>query len=901
MIAAIARKVFGTQNERELKTILPIVQKINELESSISALSDEQLAAQTIRFRERLAKGETLDSLIPEAFATVRETGKRILGMRHYDVQMIGGVTLHRGRIAEMKTGEGKTLVATLPVYLNALTGKGVHVVTVNDYLAKRDSEWMGRIYRFLGMSVGIIVHGLSDRERKTNYACDITYGTNNEYGFDYLRDNMKFRLEDYVQREHNFAIVDEVDSILVDEARTPLIISGPTDETTDKYYIIDKLVKRLEKDKHFTVDEKHRSAQMTDAGVEEMERLLGIPNMYDPEHMSTVHHVTQAVKAHALFKNDVDYVVKEGEVVIVDEFTGRLMPGRRWSDGLHQAVEAKEGLKIENENQTLASITFQNYFRLYKKLGGMTGTADTEAVEFKKIYNLDVSVIPTNKHNIRVDEKDVIYKSEEKKFAAVVGQIKILHEKGQPVLVGTVSVENSEKLSHHLKNAGISHNVLNAKNHFREAEIVAQAGRLKSVTIATNMAGRGTDILLGGNHEFLAKTVANPELDPEGYKSALEKYKKICSDEHKQVKELGGLFVIGTERHESRRIDNQLRGRCARQGDPGCSKFYLSLDDNLLRIFGGDRILKFVKMEEDEVIEHKWIDRAIESAQKKVEAHNFEIRKHLLDYDDVVNQQRKLIYGLRREVLEGGPTCREVIVSMIDELASLSVEAVPLGSDMSKWDFKEINQAVKTSFIVLPELTSKGLVKADRQGLVNLISSKAKAYYQEKEAKYGEELMRQLERMLLLQSIDLLWKDHLLSLDHLREGIGLRGYGQKDPLVEYKKESFALFSNLNRTLTADVVAKVFTVEVRPEVLAESAHDQKAEVLAQEEPTAPQPVLREINRGSSQMTMKRGDDVIDSAMSASSSGGDKSDKVGPNEPCPCGSGKKYKKCHGQDR
>ncbi len=677
----IARQLFGTQNDRELKSIQPLVDQINQLESQMKSLSDDELKAQTPKFKERLKNGATLNDLLPEAFATVREASVRTLGMRHYDVQLIGGVTLHRGRIAEMKTGEGKTLVCTLASYLNALTGKGVHVITVNDYLARRDAQWMGQIYRYLGLTVGTIIHGLNDEERKQSYACDITYGTNNEFGFDYLRDNMKFRLGDYVQRDLQFAIIDEVDSILIDEARTPLIISGPSEDSTDQYYKIDQEIRKdggLDPSKDFTLDEKSKTAALTEAGVETMEKRLGIENLYDPKNIEVLHHVNQALRAHVLYKNDVDYVVRDGQVMIVDEFTGRLMPGRRWSDGLHQAIEAKEGVEIENENQTLATITFQNFFRMYDKLSGMTGTADTEATEFKQIYNLDVTVIPTNKPMVRDDQADVIYKSEKAKFEAIAEQIAEVNGKGQPILVGTISVEKSELISNLLKQKQISHHILNAKQHQREAEIVAQAGRKGSVTIATNMAGRGTDIVLGGNAESLAKAEAGEDEDSEAFQSALKKWQELCQKEKKEVLDAGGLFILGTERHESRRIDNQLRGRAGRQGDPGASRFYLSLDDDLMRIFGGVNIKKF--MDDDLPIEHRWITKAIENSQRKVEAHNYDIRKHLLKYDDVMNEQRKVVYAWRKEVLKRDHL-KEMIFSMVNELAgAIAIDFFPGG-----------------------------------------------------------------------------------------------------------------------------------------------------------------------------------------------------------------------------
>ncbi|MCJ7746671.1 MAG: preprotein translocase subunit SecA, partial [Desulfobacterales bacterium] len=672
MIGSLIKKIIGSKNERELKRIQPIVRRINQIEPQILPLNDEQLRAKAPEFKERIDRGESLESILPEAFAVVREAAKRTLGERHFDVQLIGGIVLHEGKIAEMATGEGKTLVATLPAYLNSLKGEGVHIVTVNDYLAKRDSEWMGAIYRLLGLSVGVILHELNDQERKKAYGCDITYGTNNEFGFDYLRDNMKFSIDDYVQRDLNYAIVDEVDSILIDEARTPLIISGPAEESTDKYYKINRIIPSLKQGKDYQLEEKSHTAFLTEEGVFHVEKLLHVENLYDPRNIETLHHVNQGLRAHTLFKRDVDYVVKEGQVVIVDEFTGRLMPGRRWSDGLHQAVEAKENVRIENENQTLATVTFQNYFRMYRKLAGMTGTADTEAAEFRKIYNLDVVVIPTNMPLIRTNYPDVIYKSEEEKFHAAAREIEELHRSGRPVLVGTISIEKSEGLSHLLKKRGIPHNVLNAKHHEREAEIIAQAGRVGAVTLSTNMAGRGTDILLGGNSKFLAKTMVDEKADAEAIQKAYEKALAIVQKEKEKVIELGGLHVLGTERHEARRIDNQLRGRSGRQGDPGSSRFYLSLEDDLLRIFGSERISSIMDrlgIEEDQPIEHRLVTKAIENAQRRVEAHNFEIRKHLLEYDNVMNQQREVIYSQRREVL-AGEDLKDSVIEMIEEQA---------------------------------------------------------------------------------------------------------------------------------------------------------------------------------------------------------------------------------------
>ena len=928
-----ARKIFGTQNDRELKSIMPIVAKINSLEASIKALSDSELQAKTSEFKARLAKGETLDDILPEAFAVVREAAWRVIGQRHYDVQMVGGITLHRGRIAEMKTGEGKTLVATLPSYLNALSGKGVHIVTVNDYLARRDSEWMGRIHRFLGLTVGIIVHGLNDRERKANYACDITYGTNNEFGFDYLRDNMKFKLDDYVQRELNFAVVDEVDSILIDEARTPLIISGPSDDSTDMYYKIDAQIRTaaLQKEVDYTIDEKSKTAALTESGVDKMESRLSIKNLYDPQHIELLHHVNQALRAHVLFKRDVDYVVQEGEVQIVDEFTGRLMPGRRWSDGLHQAIEAKEGVTIENENQTLATITFQNYFRMYNKLSGMTGTADTEATEFKQIYKLDVTVIPPNRVMSRIDESDLIYKSEEIKFAAIAEEIKKRHEKGQPCLVGTISIEKSETLSHLLKKHGLKHSVLNAKQHEREADIVAQAGRYGAITIATNMAGRGTDILLGGNPENMAKNEVGPlkkDATEEEVKAweklneeTLAKYKASCEKEKQEVLKAGGLFIVGTERHESRRIDNQLRGRSGRQGDPGGSKFYLSLDDDLMRIFGGSNIKKF--MEDDVPIEHRWINKAVENAQKKVEAHNYDIRKHLLEYDDVMNQQRKVIYSWRREVL-ARDHLKEMVFSMVDELSSaIAWDFFPNGKlkkseGSNSLNMDEVISAVTVTLQFPFKATENEIVPFNDQGLKNLIVKRAKEFYEAKEKALGEGVSRQIEKMMLLTTIDQLWKDHLLAMDHLREGIGLQGYGQKDPLVEYKKQGFKFFEMMMNLITGDSVRKIFAVQFAP-TDDEELTDEDFEIeqkpiqmqtnlssdgtLVNTKPIPERPGLIPNNAGSDGISgggMQRG--AQQRAMPAPQAPAPVNNNpypgTGRNDPCPCGSGKKYKKCHG---
>jgi len=881
MLGLLLKKIIGSKNERELKRLRPIVQRINQLEPKIQILSDDQLRAKTREFKERLERGESLDEILPEAFAVVREASKRTLGERHYDVQLIGGIVLHEGKIAEMATGEGKTLVATLPAYLNALTGRGVHIVTVNDYLAKRDRDWMGVIYRFLGLSVGVIVHGLNDRERKEAYLCDITYGTNNEFGFDYLRDNMKFSIEDYVQRELHYAIVDEVDSILIDEARTPLIISGPAEESTDKYYKINRIIPFLKPGRDYQVEEKSHTAFLTEEGVANVERLLHVENLYDPRNIEILHHVNQALRAHTLFKRDVDYVVKDGQVIIVDEFTGRLMPGRRWSDGLHQAIEAKENVRIENENQTLATITFQNYFRMYKKLAGMTGTADTEAAEFRKIYHLDVVVIPTNMPLIRTNHPDVIYKTEKEKFRAVAREIEELHQKGRPVLVGTISIEKSERLSQMLKKRGIPHNVLNAKHHEREAEIIAQAGRVGAVTISTNMAGRGTDILLGGNPKFLARSLAEDPTNEESIKKAYEKAWQIVQKEKQQVVALGGLHVIGTERHEARRIDNQLRGRAGRQGDPGSSRFYLSLEDDLLRIFGSERISHIMDrlgIEEDQPIEHRLVTKAIENAQRRVEAHNFEIRKHLLEYDNVMNKQREVIYAQRREVL-AGENLRDSILEMVEEqvegLVDLYTDDKGLPED---WDWKGLQDAIYQQFSFRwtpPALDEDGL---NRALLKERIIEEVKRVYERKEREFGEELIRYLEKVLMLQSIDHHWKDHLLAIDQLKEGIGLRGYGQKDPLIEYQKEAYQMFLDMLERIKRDTVQKLFAIQIAKQEEAKEVKLERKQAFFLSRGPEPSPRAAEMEEGRG-MTVRR-----------------EGKKIGRNDPCPCGSGKKYKKC-----
>ena len=791
MLSWFVAKFIPSKNIRELRRLSPLVTHINQLEGDVSPLSDAALRAKTSELRERLAQGATVDDLLPEAFAVVREASKRTLNMRHFDVQLIGGMVLHEGKIAEMATGEGKTVVATLAAYLNALTGRGVHIVTVNDYLAKRDTEWMGPLYRALGLTVGTIQHHMDDAERKQAYLADITYGTNNEFGFDYLRDNMKFSLEDCVQRDLHYGIVDEVDSILIDEARTPLIISGPAEKSTDLYYRIDRIIPRLKKEDDYTIDEKTRSSMLTEEGVQNVESFLRIENLYDPRNMEVLHHVTQALRAHAMFKKDVDYVVKNGEVIIVDEFTGRLMPGRRWSDGLHQAVEAKEKVKIANENQTLATITFQNYFRMYHKLAGMTGTADTEAQEFHSIYKLDVVVVPTNRTLVRHNYPDMVYRTEEEKFNAVVDEIEELCAAGRPALVGTISIEKSERLSRLLRLRGIPHNVLNAKQHEREAEIVAQAGRHKAVTIATNMAGRGTDILLGGNPEFLTREELRrrgldpAKVPPDEWQTVFQEIKEEMDRERELVLhagEIGGLHIIGTERHESRRIDNQLRGRAGRQGDPGSSRFYLSLEDDLLRIFGSDRlssVMGKLGMTDGQPIEHRMITRAIESAQRKVEAHNFEIRKHLLEYDDVMNKQREVIYELRRQVL-AAEQLKETFLEMLEEVVA-SVVDEQIGDNLhpEEWDLAGLQEGIKRQFGADLDLSDLQLRGADLASLQEDLFGRLSQIYQQKEAQLGDYMMRHLEKLVMLQIIDTRWKDHLLAMDYLKEGIGLRGYAQ--------------------------------------------------------------------------------------------------------------------------
>jgi len=845
MIGKALTKVFGSKNDRRIKEMRKVVSKINDLEPEIQKLDDDQLAAKTVEFRERIANGATLDDLLVEAFAVVREAGHRVLGERHYDVQLIGGITLHRGAIAEMKTGEGKTLTSTLAVYLNALSGKGVHVVTVNDYLASRDVEWMGQVYRFLGLTTGKIVHDMDDESRREAYLADVTYGTNNEFGFDYLRDNMKFDISDYCQRDFNYAIVDEVDSILIDEARTPLIISGPANISTDLYLKVNSIMRNFKNEEHFTLDEKGRQVMLTDDGVALGEELLHLDNLYDPRNIDKLHHINQALKAHFVFQRDVDYIVKEGQVVIVDEFTGRTMEGRRYSDGLHQALEAKEGVKIEKENQTLASITFQNYFRMYDKLAGMTGTADTEAAEFSQIYNLGVVVIPTHKEMIRRDYPDVIYKNEAAKYRAVVREIKELNQKGQPILVGTISIDVSEKISKMLKKEGIKHDVLNAKQHEREAEIIIGAGQKGRVTIATNMAGRGTDIKLGDG-----------------------------------VRELGGLHILGTSRHESRRIDNQLRGRSGRQGDPGSSRFFLSLEDDLLRIFGSDRIsgiMDKLGMEEDEPIEHNMISKAIENAQRKVEGYHFDIRKHLLEYDDVMNKQREVIYRQRREVLEGR-NLKSIIEDMIKDLVDrVSAEFARDRVPSEEWDWDELIERMVELFNLKLEWSDEERRDLDPDKLYEKLLAAINESYLRQEEVNGEEQMRQLERIVLLQMVDTHWKEHLLNMDHLKEGIGLRGYGQKNPLNEYKKEGFDLFMNMIETVKEQTVGTLLRVKVV----------QSDEVARMEEEQKRQEQEMRLNKGA------------DGAQPENKPVKRTEEKIGRNAPCPCGSGKKYKKCCGR--
>jgi preprotein translocase subunit SecA len=910
-IEKVITKIFGSANDRLLKRLWPVVVEINAFEPEVKRLSDEQLRAKTDEFKQRLAsrlegveelspearkqmEREALDEILPEAFACVREASVRTTGMRHFDVQLIGGWILHSGRIAEMRTGEGKTLVATLPVYLNALLGKGVHVITVNDYLAKRDAEWMGKIYKFLGMTVGVIQNDMDDFERQEAYGADITYGTNNEFGFDYLRDNMKFELSTCVQRGHYYAIVDEVDSILIDEARTPLIISGASDDSTSKYYEADAVIPKLTRDVDYQVDEKQHRATLTESGIEKAERALGYGNLFDPSNMEILHCLNQALVAHTLYHRDKNYIIQDGAVKIVDEFTGRIMEGRRWSDGLHQAVEAKEGVKIERETQTLATVTLQNYFRMYEKLAGMTGTAETESVEFAKIYNLEVACVPTHRRMIRVDNPDVIYRTLNEKWDAVVEEIRGLHEKGQPVLIGTVTVENSELISRRLKGMGIKHNVLNAKpeNAGREAEIVAQAGRRGAVTIATNMAGRGTDILLGGNPEFLAKEFlkrqeVNPdEATPEQLEEAIRKVKPATEAEHEEVVGLGGLHILGTERHESRRIDNQLRGRSGRQGDPGSSRFFLSLEDDLMRIFAGDRvkaIMQRLGMEEGVAIESKMVSKRIESAQKNVESHNFTIRKHLLEYDDVMNKQRVTIYALRRQLLEQTDHRGEIQSIAEAILDSLLDQHMNLEQNPDEWDFQGFKVQIAYQFGLDLDEAGIDLNNLERDEIRAEIWKKFEQIYAEKEQVVGAEAMRYYERIIMLNIVDGQWKDHLQAIDHLKEWINQMGYAQKDPLVEYKKQSFDLFEEMLDRIDLETVRALYHLQV-----------------AVEEPPE-QRLQRRPRRG--QVTFTKAN--ASAAAAGEDSGKPRTvvsdhPKVGRNDPCPCGSGRKYKKCHGAE-
>lgn len=905
MFVRLLNILFGSKNDRELKRLRPQVDKANGFEASLQPLDDQGVAAKTQIFKKRLESGETLDDLLPEAFAVCREMSRRRLGMRHFDVQLLGGMVLHQGRIAEMRTGEGKTLVATLPIYLNALEGKGVHLVTVNDYLAKRDAQWMGPLYHGLGLSIGIIQHDASfvfdpaydapDKRlqylrpcsRREAYGADITYGTNNEFGFDYLRDNLVVTdLSQGVQRELNYAIVDEVDSILIDEARTPLIISGPAEQSTDLYFQVDRIIPHLKRDEDYTVEEKTKTVSLTDEGNAHVEKLLGVDNLYDLKHLSLVHHVIKALQAHVLYRRDVEYVVKDGEVIIVDEFTGRLMAGRRWSDGLHQAVEAKEGVKIANENQTLASVTFQNYFRMYNKLAGMTGTADTEASEFAKIYNLEVNVVPTNRSMIRIDNPDVVYRTEKEKFEAIADEIKEYHEKGQPTLIGTISIEKSERLSTLLKHRGVKHHVLNAKFHEKEAEIIAQAGQKGAVTIATNMAGRGTDILLGGNAEALFKQqfiYRGEDLTEEEQAKAYATIKAACEENKKEVLAAGGLHIVGTERHESRRIDNQLRGRAGRQGDPGSSRFFLSLQDDLLRIFASERVSNLMLklgMEEGVPIEHRMVTKSIENAQKKVEAHNFEIRKHLLEYDDVMNKQREVIYKHRQNVLKATDVTEDVL-GMIEEVGEGLVDTYCPEEEYSEgWNFTGLAESVQGQF-GLDVIQPDEIKDLGREALKEDIKEKLQRAYQHKvqgliqEHGASQDLVHYVERTILLQMIDHHWKDHLWGMDQLKDGIGLRGYGQKDPLAEYKREGYDMFAGMMERIKNDTLERLFKFQL---VSGERPEPERE---------APRPAQLNLNRGGESASTPQHRTVQRSQ-----------EKVGRNDPCPCGSGKKYKKCHG---
>ncbi len=951
MISYLLKKIVGSQNEREVKKLGTLAERINAFEETLVKVPTLELRAKTAQFRElirsRLGSNGNLadekyfaemeqvfEEILPEAFAAVREASRRTIAMRHFDVQMIGGMVLHRGSIAEMRTGEGKTLVAVLPLYLNALTGLGSHLITVNDYLAARDATWMSPVFMVLDMKVGVINHDtsyvlawedpkraeesieknltawpneyiasdilpeknleiinsfktcLEPSSRQDSYGVNITYGTNNEFGFDYLRDNMKFSLKDYVQHGHNFAIVDEVDSILIDEARTPLIISGPSEDSTDLYYDVDRVVRTLSKESDFTVDEKSRQVDLSEEGVSKVERALDVPNLYDPVNLKILHHVNQSLKANTLFSRDVDYMMQDGKVVIVDEFTGRLMPGRRWSDGLHQAVEAKEGVEIESENQTMATITIQNYFRMYRKLAGMTGTADTEAFEFNQIYNLDVTVIPTHKPLIRKDYNDVVYKTEREKFNAACAEIKEMNSAGRPVLVGTSSIEQSEKLSDYLEKIGLKHNILNAKQHGKEAEVIAQAGRIEAITIATNMAGRGTDILLGGNPEFLARDILRKnfriqpdEAEPKQYEEALFEAKSICDSEKEKVKEHGGLHILSVERHEARRIDNQFRGRAGRQGDDGSSRFYVSLEDDLMRIFASERItgvMDKLGWEEGEPIEHSMISKSIENAQKKVEGRNFDIRKHLLKYDDVLNTQRDLVYKQRREILEGGESLREMLFSFSEDVVREVVGSyLAQRDDRSESDFSELSEVLGRIFGTEIEIAASG--KADGDAITDEVVEKLIAAYREKEERIGSEHLTQVERYVMLQHIDYLWKDHLLNMDHLREGVGLRGYAQKDPLREYTKEGFDMFILMMDKFKMDVSSNLFRIQ--------PASEEQIEELERK---------RELEE--KKMVLGRGEGSEEKAKTPVRR---TQKKVGRNDPCPCGSGKKYKRCCGR--
>ncbi|HTC40619.1 MAG TPA: preprotein translocase subunit SecA [Candidatus Acidoferrales bacterium] len=985
-IDKIIAHFFGSKHDRDIKKMQPVIVAINALEPEMKGLSDDQLKERFAELKTQVQEAlndsdpaeptyrddlvRALDPVIVPAFALVREAGRRFLNMRHFDVQLIGGMVLNSGKIAEMKTGEGKTLVATLPASLNALAGRGVHLVTVNDYLARRDAEWMSPLYKGLGLSVGVIVHDLDDAQRRAAYGADITYGTNNEFGFDYLRDNMKYDLASCVQRGHQFAIVDEVDSILIDEARTPLIISGPSEESTDKYFKIDKIIPKLIQEIDYTLDEKHRTATLTEEGVSKCERMLSLGNLYDPAHMETIHHVYQGLRAHTLYKRDVDYVVKDGEVIIVDEFTGRQMPGRRWSDGLHQAVEAKEGVKIERENQTLATITFQNYFRMYKKLSGMTGTAETEATEFGKIYGLDVVVVPTNRKLIRIENRDVVYRTEREKFEAVVNGIlqedntlahgiRQFNERGQPVLVGTISIEKSETIADLLKQHGIPHQVLNAKQHERESRIVAQAGRKGAVTVATNMAGRGTDILLGGNPEaltrehFLKNKMAMPyaaapavigadsngdaaqpvlpmvlfqhegkifQVPQEQWKPVYDQYAEQCKAEHDEVVALGGLHILGTERHEARRIDNQLRGRAGRQGDPGSSRFFLSLEDDLMRIFGGEKVKQLMfrlGMTEGVPIESKLISSRIENAQKSVEGQNFDARKHLLEYDDVMNKQRETIYAIRRSALEGKDQ-REYVMSIAEEVAGELVETYcPREQHPGQWNTASFLAEVNSQFGIDAKAAGADPAALNHDELLEATVEAVKNRYTEKEKQLSPDLLRWLERRIVLDVVDTQWKDHLLSLDHLKEGIGLRGYGQKDPLVEFKKEAFVLFEDMMGRIDNETIRYLFHVQIQQEgggpppseqarqpvpagprqlhgtATAVASAAARAEEAPAKLPDFARALERKQERQQKDLQFQAGAARAEAPKPVRAGA-----KVGRNDPCPCGSGKKYKKCHG---